>query len=85
MKLPSEAELIEIERAALQLPSIAAHLARSADNHYDRADRADDADEIRLENRKAMIASAQSAACDALYPRIQQLIELCRAGVLTQK
>ena len=67
MKLPSEAELIEMENAALLLPSLAASRARAADHFWDRG-----------KDREFREAAAESAALDLLYPRIQQLIGIMR-------
>lgn len=85
MKIPSEAELIEMERRALCLPEVVEWLGRKADNLYDKADRAQsDEEERRLTRDYRRVANSYDCVAKIIGD-LDILIELARAGVLNAR
>jgi len=82
MKIPSEAELIEMERRSLCIPEIIEWLERKADNLYWKAERADTAEaEAQFTAEWKRISKALDAV-EKLSKDFDALIELVRAGAL---
>ena len=85
MKIPSEAELIEMERRALCLVEVREYLERKADNLYDKADRATTVEEeSRLLVKYDRVAKSHDCI-EKLADDLDILIELARAGVLNAR
>lgn len=82
MKIPSEAELIDMERRTVCIPEVIAYLERRADNLDAKIERAEDDDtEIRL-TRELRKVERCIDSLHKLERDIDGLIELSRAGVL---
>ena len=82
MKIPSEAELIEMEQRALCLPHILEYLDRKAEALDRKADYADsDDEEVRLRREYNRVQKAYWAI-DGLSSDLDVLIEIVRAGVV---
>jgi hypothetical protein len=80
MKIPSEAELIEMEKRTVCLPDIIAYLERRADKLDAKVERAEDNDsEVRL-TRELRKVEHSIESLRALERDIDILIDLIRQG-----
>jgi prefoldin subunit 5 len=82
VKIPSEAELIEIERRTLCLPGILEYLERRADNLDARIEMTDNqAEEMVLRSEYRRVERA-IRDIERLQGDIETLVELVRAGAV---
>lgn len=85
MRVPSEAELIEMERRTLCLPEIVEWLERKADNLYDKAYRPErESDAARLTEESNRVAKARDSI-ERLIGDLDTLLELVRSRVLSAR
>lgn len=85
MKIPSEAELIEIERRIVRLVNHAEKSRARAEKLWSKANEAEDEARVGLANklnRQGNEAESLADDIDAILGDVEQLVELARAGVL---
>jgi hypothetical protein len=77
VKIPSEAELIEIEQRTLRLPEVIAYLERKADNLWGQAADATGKLEAKLIGEAERVQKAHDSL-ERLASDLEMLIELVR-------
>ena len=80
MKIPSEGELIEIERRGDGLPRLADYLRRKAGNLYCMADTADSAEREAQLTKEAHSCELEARRIDRLSEDLPLLLEIARSS-----